>query len=166
MLVSKKLAFLLLLFTFTLISCAEDFMAEPEIRSYPNVQQSLWGHFEDFEHEARIRGLEIDLNAHDLTASISEIEDDGVAGVCQYGNHQTNNVIIDADFWDRTGFSSREFVVFHELGHCVLSRDHREAQNANGSCISIMASGTGDCRFNYTTLTRESYLDELFSFEN
>ncbi len=56
----------------------------------------------------------------------------------------------------------REFVVFHELGHCDLGRDHRDEAFDNGVCVSIMRSGLGDCRDYYHPRTREGYLDELF----
>lgn len=162
MLVSKRLSLIIPAFIFILASCQEDFIPEPVSKTYPAADQALWDHFSDFEAEALARGINIDLNAVDLTAGISEIDEENVAGLCQYGTHITNNVIIDGDFWNNTSFSSREFVVFHELGHCVLGRGHTELQNSNGSCTSMMASGTGSCRFNYTTQTRATYLDELF----
>ena len=53
-------------------------------------------------------------------------------------------------------------IFFHELGHCVLFRGHREDVNQNGSCVSIMRSGIEECWDNYRSTTREIYLDELF----
>ncbi|MEZ5042156.1 MAG: hypothetical protein R2828_19825 [Saprospiraceae bacterium] len=135
---------------------------EEVIAAYPGVEEALWVYFDRFEKEGVLRGLEIDLREAAVTGLIKEIEEDGVAGQCSYGSHQSNHVAIDKQFWDQASDLLREFVVFHELGHCNLGRDHREAAKADGTCESIMASGVGDCRDNYKSITREAYLDELF----
>ena len=54
-------------------------------------------------------------------------------------------------------------IVFHELGHCVLVRDHLDDADSEGNCLSMMHSGLGDCEFRYNGSTRNVYLDELFS---
>ena len=138
---------------------------EPEeevLAPYVGVDEALWIYFDRFEKEGLLRGLEIDLRQAEVTGVIEALEEDGVAGQCTYGSHRSNHVQVDQEFWERASDLLREFVVFHELGHCDLARDHREAANPDGTCQSIMASGTGDCRDNYRTSTRASYLDELF----
>jgi len=95
-------------------------------------------------------------------AEIIEIEENGVAGTCSYGSHTPRFIEIDATFWNQTGDNFKEFVVFHELGHCVLLRGHREDAHSDGSCVSLMRSGLGGCIDNYRPSTREGYLDELF----
>ena len=134
---------------------------EEEI-AYSNVPAALWDYFQSFEEEAQKRGLEIDLNASNITAEISEIDDSGVAGTCSYGAYHPNHIVIDKTFWERAGSLYKEFVVFHELGHCSLFRGHREDAYPNGTCVSIMRSGLGDCYDNYRISTRSKYLDELF----
>lgn len=134
----------------------------PTVRSFTNVDQRLWSFFEEFENEAAERGFTFDLNQHNLTGNISDIHDDGVAGSCSYGFRQANRVTIDMPFWDRAGYYSREMVVFHELGHCVLGRDHSEELTNNGFCASIMRSGTGNCQTLYNAQNKEYYLNELF----
>jgi len=74
-------------------------------------------------------------------------------------------VTVDRDFWLNSNGNFQEFIVFHELGHCFLHRGHREDSDAQGACISIMRSGLEDCQDNYNLLTREQYIDELFSPE-
>lgn len=130
--------------------------------SYPGVDQALWPYFARFEEEAQNRGFVFDLRALTITGVIEEIDEDGVAGQCNYFSHQPNHVTIDLEFWNRASDRGREFVVFHELGHCVLARDHREAAFSNGTCRSIMRSGVEDCRDNYSRVTRSDYLNELY----
>ena len=132
---------------------------------FSNVDNRLVSHFQEFENEAADRGFDFDLNALGITGVIEQIPEDGVAGTCQYGLH-IHHVTIDANFWNNASQNLREFVVFHELGHCVLNRDHEEGAFANGICISIMRSGLEDCRDAYNPNNRNYYLDELFSTIN
>ena len=145
-----------------LISCfseaGETAVAEPR---FTDVDSALWEYFERFEQEARTRGISYDLNDLGISGVIEQIPESGVAGTCQYGRH-VHHVTIDQNFWNRSSLLEREFVVFHELGHCVLNRGHDESAFNNGVCRSIMRSGLEDCRDAYSQSYREYYLDELF----
>jgi len=137
---------------------------EPEPpKDFPNVDQRLHSFFIKFEEEARARGMEIDINQTSVTAVIDEIDGQGVAGQCHRPNVLTNDIVIDESFINSNASDLlKELVVFHELGHCFLQRPHREDTYPTGACISIMRSGTGDCRDNYTNAFRDVYIDELF----
>ncbi|MDX1683632.1 MAG: hypothetical protein R3275_00260 [Saprospiraceae bacterium] len=134
---------------------------EPEITPVADPE-TLEYYFEKFETEAAVRGIIIDLEEYDLEARIDEIELPNVAGTCHYSSQYPNRVTIDMDFWNTSSILSREMVVFHELGHCVLYRSHREDAWSNGRCVSIMQSGLGSCRLLYNLENRTGYLDELF----
>ena len=73
------------------------------------------------------------------------------------------NILLDSQFWRRASEMEKEFLVFHELGHCYLGRSHLDEVAQNGNCQSMMNSGMGNCRINYNSQTRNEYLDELFS---
>ncbi len=133
-----------------------------ESASYPAFDTSLWPYLESFEIAAEQRGKDYDLNALDLAGMVDDIEDEGVAGLCHFGNSITNTITIDDDFWATASATFKEYVVFHELGHCVLFRDHDESTDQNGVCQSIMQSGTSGCLVQYNSQSREDYLDELF----
>lgn len=138
----------------------EEIPAEPV--GFANVDEALWVYFDRFELEASERGITIDIRSENITGNISEINTEHVAGTCNYSYRNPNKVTIDQEFWSRSGDRYREFVVFHELGHCVLYREHKEDANAFNICESIMRSGTGTCIDNYVRTTRDVYLDELF----
>ncbi len=170
---NAKFFFLSLVFIFGMFilctSCqpdeALDLTPEEELLplgQYPGVDPALWSYFASFEAEAAARGLDIDLYLSNITGKIAEIEEEHVAGQCTFSSAAPNAVTIDKTFWDRSSVLFREFVVFHELGHCFLGRGHDEATNPDGTCNSIMRSGVEDCRDNYRTTTRAAYLDELF----
>lgn len=167
--VSSWILFVALLFLLSSCQIDEVFSAESEpepasepVRYYPGVDEALWVYFERFEKEAARRGVGLNLAYSGVTGRVENITEDGIAGQCNYHSHADNHVIIDLDYWERATDLGREFVVFHELGHCELLRAHREDYHTDGTCASIMRSGSGSCRDNYTTLTRGRYLDELF----
>ena len=151
----------------------EEVIREPVVEApigYPGVDERLWPYFERFEEEGQLRNTPIDLRAARVTGQIEEIAQDAdnsgqVLGQCNYRRNSQHQVTIDENFWNRASDRGREFVVFHELGHCFLLRDHLETAFANGACTSIMRSGTGACRDNYTSFTRDTYLEELFDPE-
>lgn len=138
-----------------------DTFSEQSNAAYPNVDSRLWSYFENFELEARLRGIQIDLVHAEITGEVERIVEDGVAGTCQFGRH-IHHVTIDEDYWNQASQLWREMVVFHELGHCALDRGHLETENSNGACLSIMNSGTSGCNLRYNNTNREYYLDELF----
>lgn len=137
-------------------------MAPPAPAGYVGVDERLWIYFERFEEEAQSRGVAVDLRQAQITGLLEEIEQDRVLGQCNYQRNNHSRVTVDESFWNATSDGGKEFVVFHELGHCFLLRDHLEDTFLNGTCSSIMRSGNGACRDNYTRLTRGAYLDELF----
>ena len=151
-------------------SCQQDVFFDPEpeilieepILGYDGVEEALWIYFDRFEEEAQKRGLSINLRASNISGEIIDLGDEDVAGQCTYNSHLPNHVSIDLSFWNEAPDLYKEFVVFHELGHCELARDHRDEATENGICVSLMRSGLGDCRDNYNTITRAAYLDELF----
>ena len=132
---------------------------------YPNVEQTLWPYFQMFETEGAKRGILIDLVEEGIMGHIAHIDDGDVIGQCRYSHFQPNQVTIDHSFWNNASDAYKELVVFHELGHCYLWRDHNDTA-INGVCQSIMHSGGGGCRTLYNARNRSTYIDELFSESN
>ncbi len=124
------------------------------------VDTELQSYFNSFIAEGAKRGVSVDLS--EIYGLIEEIDEENVAGQCSYSSAHPNRIIIDKSYWERASIAYRELVVFHELGHCSLMRDHRDDSSPNGICQSIMNSGLSDCRLLYNDQNREAYLDELF----
>lgn len=122
------------------------------------IDSRLKPYFDRFEEEATLRGLDLDFT--DLEGRIEEL--DGLGGQCVRNTALPDQVLIDFVFWTQASEFEKEFIVFHELGHCVLNRSHLETKNPDGSCLSIMHSGSSGCRFIYNEGNREEYLEELF----
>lgn len=72
-------------------------------------------------------------------------------------------VLIDAKFWKAATYFSREAVVFHELGHCLLNREHNDKRmHANGESIPYSLMNSFAPKGLIYILNRQHYVDELF----
>lgn len=137
-------------------------VAEELPARYPGVDEALWPYFAAYEEEGSLRGVSVDLSALDVSADLVDTLDSGVAGQCTFDPRRPNELVVDSTTFGIVSERFREYIVFHELGHCERLRRHREVADAEGVCVSIMASGVGECRDNYTPASREALLDELF----
>ena len=140
-----------------IISCTDE-----EAYTFENeVDTELIQYFHSFAEEALERDVVINWDEEQLSASLMEITGDAV-GQCLTYDNGNRRINVDQNFWQASNTLAKEFLIFHELGHCVLGRAHYDESNSNGSCLSMMTSGEGSCRANYNNRTREEYLDELF----
>jgi len=151
----RKILWLSFLF-FTLISCRKE-----ENLTTPDIDERLKFFFDSFQQEGASRGQLI--NMKNITGQITDIETDGVLGRCNQSTSGTKQLLIDSIFWGKANLTEKEYVIFHELGHCALNRRHLDATNTDGTCISMMQSGNGSCKMIYNAQNRRKYLDELFS---
>lgn len=75
-------------------------------------------------------------------------------------------VTINPQFWNVSSLANREQLIFHELGHCVLNRKHREdfvrtADGWNTIQASIMYPyHLGESKYDYNY---NEYMKELFT---
>jgi hypothetical protein len=167
--------FLAILFFSVLQSCFDDNNTTTPIplpqfievgeatRSFDNVDTRLWIYFERFEDAATERGINFSLVAANVTGSIENEPGHDSAGRClQDTNGSLHHVSIREDFWANASVTNKEILLFHELGHCYLQRDHKDTALEDGSCVSLMRTGGSFCNDNYFEDTRDYYLDELF----
>ena len=86
----------------------------------------------------------------------------------------TNSVQIGVAFWRRLDRESRELLIFHELGHCILDRRHVQG-SAAGALDESIATGAAlqsimvvnILKFRETYIrNRDFYQNELFGCGN
>lgn len=131
---------------------------------FPTVQPELRPFFIAFEEEAAERGFTFNLTDEGITGNIVDLGGGNIVGLCRRLDEAPNRIAVDSDAFARGSEAFRELVVFHELGHCVLEREHLD-DSENGVCVSIMNSGTIGCELDLSDSDiREAYLDELFFF--
>ncbi len=146
-----------------LSSCQSDIGNEETLIDNLDIPNELSAHFETFQNEASTYGIQIDYEGSNVTAEISQINEGSVAGTCTTNGHNIRHIEIDQNFWNRASHLQREMVIFHELGHCILQRGHKEDGFQNGICKSIMRSGLGTCTDAYTPANRDYFIEELFT---
>src|SRR5687768_2229784 len=144
---------------FAINACEFEF--EPQIEHV--VDTTVEEYYERFIYEAAVRGLDVEYATYQVDAAIGDIPEHNVIGQCSWDQNHNHAITLDRAYWNSANDMQREFVVFHELGHCVLGRDHVDDADGNGNCESIMTSGTGSCRVLYVQNNRAKLLDELFS---
>ena len=125
------------------------------------VDEEIVGYFRSFAFEAALRGRTIDWDLERIATEFIDSETDAI-GSCLTYDDGSNLITIDKTNWDISSDVEREFLIFHELGHCLLERSHTNTSNLRGVCASIMNSGENICFLNYNTNTRNDYLNELF----
>lgn len=145
---------LLLIVGIIIMSCNKDQNNE--------IESELLTYFDSFELEAEARNLSIDIDNIDINGYVEDIEERGTLGQCKSYSDGSHTVVFDENYWDRITDLQREYLVFHELGHCILDRAHDDTKDANGNCNSIMQSGANTCKSIYSSENRTSLLDELF----
>lgn len=124
------------------------------------VDQEFQIHFDTFAEEATKRGYPITDEFYQISAEFQTIDDASAQCLSSSGGERT--IRVDEDYWNRISLTRREFVVYHELGHCYLGLSHDDSADPEGNCTTIMTSGLGGCRNVYSARTRETFLDQLF----
>lgn len=162
----RLLSFLLLLIVF---SCEEN-TPRPTVFQ---IDDGLLPYLETFLAEASSRGLTF-INEN-LIMEFGTAADE-VCGQCKIvenGGQRTILIVQNSFCWIDVPAQNREAIVFHELGHCLLARNHREDKLPNGAPASIMYSQNngpynpciydldGDNSCNKTS-RRAYYINELF----
>ena len=144
----------LILGTCFLLACnkADTLETDPELEPY----------FQLFADEALLRGITVDYELARIEGLIQDIPDANIQGQCFRNEERPRKVIIDVNYWDNATEAEKEFIIFHELGHCFLDRDHLDTRNTDGTCVSIMHSSPNVCAFELTDANRKEYFNELF----
>lgn len=139
----------MLLFLFLLLSCSTSRSA---------YRPDLLVHIKEFEKHCKCKVS--------IPIYISKIKSDSTIGLC-YGFKQSimfKFIILDETYWNESDMYDRESLVFHELGHCVLNKDH------DASMVSFFyfldyrpKSIMHPYSFYQYRLYRDDYIKELFA---
>lgn len=99
----------------------------------------------------------------DLIIRFADIPNPFENGACEVAGNATPQVTLDVHAWASMDDAEREALVFHELGHCVLRRRHRD-DRIQGVPKSVMY--TYALNSSIYTYYYDSYLNELYSIRN
>jgi len=130
---------------------------------------------EDFIEEGKKRGVELDIKEMEAFLVNEFSKEPSRSTVCGFGwwNYEHNGrrieILNSENCWGNRTYIEKENIIFHELGHAFLARNHISDTLPNRYAKSIMCSPfDGGCSSNYTTYydnpsLRSYFLDELFN---
>lgn len=100
----------------------------------------------------------------DVPVNFGDTENEQFEGVCFSYGDGTTEVIIRESWWNSASQPMRESLLFHELGHCALGRDH------DNSILEIMGISHKKSMMNSVIVNsnqytnhKAGYLTELFT---
>ncbi|MGR3810703.1 hypothetical protein [Jiulongibacter sp. NS-SX5] len=151
---------------------------EPILFEYRIASEAV-PYVEDFFKEGDKRGVY--LRKVNLIVEFTDSLENDLCGQCikPRGRKSGQRKVLiqrNSDCWNSKHFLNKEALIFHELGHCLLDRDHKEDLFPSGDPVSLMTKVLngpyqpcvyvfGDDEYikqcNRTT-RRDYYLDELF----
>ena len=145
--------FLKMLILILLVSCGKTVTKKEG--SKLNIHPLAQAYVASFEARAQrpITSLEITFREFDPGQT--------TLGYCQKGG-KSPLIVINLNFWNKPWFSEadKEQLIFHELGHCILNREHLNDTDSGGNPLSIMNY------YHFSNLQYEndysSYIQELF----
>jgi len=95
----------------------------------------------------------------DIPINFAKLEDQKI-GVCYTWDSGHAEVEIDPDFWKVATELEKKALIYHELGHCELGRDHYDDIREDNCAVSIMNwIIVGDFCLN---IHMDEYIKELF----
>ncbi len=160
--------------TLILLGCSNDEIGLTEFECAEgnfecNVDVALASYVNDFFEEAEARGNGFPRD-NIIAEFVDEIVINGIGfsgrGWSDYDGTGQKKIEILRNAWGTMNESQREILVFHELGHALLSRGHRNSRFPNCDRASVMCGDVCDgFRTIYTQADdqrRTYYLDELF----
>jgi len=147
---------LLILFPLTLTTCyRKDFFHAPD-EFIPYVEK--------FITAGNKRGILIQPGKEGLIIEFGVLENHQLGK--SKPNHSPQIITINQAIWPDLDTFQRKALIFHELGHCLLQRKHRNQLLPNGECASLLAGKENgfQCLPNlYSGLWWNYYVDELFN---
>lgn len=118
---------------------------------------------DSFLYQAAIRGFNFDLEEKGVSIEFGKTDDPDVNAYCALNS---STIVLDSLAWKSLSQPGKEFVVSHELGHCLLHRLHRNEKSDRQECISLLRGNEGGftCWCNFSTYYwKKYYYDELFA---
>ena len=115
----------LILLTLLLSGCAP-----PATNSIDSAFEPL---YDQFISQANASGLSLNPN-QGITIQFATLEQKDslgeVIGECSNAGYGGGTILIDTNFWNNADIDAQTVLLWHELGHCVLSEIHIQDPNA------------------------------------
>jgi hypothetical protein len=137
---------LFLIMVLCCFSCAKNDTALPSNRTV-NIDPIFQPYIAIYIKEAAARGVSVAIEEKGLTVVFQDL-DGGFNGRCHDFNDllqdttRAHEIHIDREKWNNELTDAyKEFLIFHEMGHCYEYRSHTTDTLPNGEWKSLMRDG-------------------------
>ena len=134
------------------------------VRQFSTTDGGFLSYITTFENNGKIEFNDPTFKVTNVPVNFGDTENPEFVGVCFTYSNGDKEIIIDKQWWDRVSPTSRESLIFHELGHCALNRVHNDEEiEKNGKTVraSIMNPGVVSS-MDYNSY-KPGYLHELYT---
>lgn len=136
-----------------------------EVRQFSSTNPIFSNIVTQFEQAGRQYSGNASFKVTDVPVNFGNTENEKFEGVCFSYPDGTTEVIIRETWWNSASQALKESLLFHELGHCVLGRDHdNEAFDIDGSSHKASMMNSVIVNSSQYSRYRAGYLTELFTF--
>jgi hypothetical protein len=155
----KKLNVVLVTFVLSLLGCKD-----PEVPK-ASIDLAFSSYFNQFLEEGKKRGINFTTAQQAITMQFSELPKK--YGFTGYTNYDTKTIDIIPE-WIDFPTPIKERLIYHELGHLMLGRNHNNLQLSNGEYASLMWTSKDNplkcvAPIYTSNLRKAYYFDELFN---
>jgi len=168
---TKHLLFLAQIYaaTYLIVTVAENLPTDGiEDKSIAEYVQTFKKAGESFSHGLKFPNLNIGMGIIKYMADAMNLgESSLVMGICNPATIPAT-ILISRQYWEASSDLDREQLIFHELGHCVLGRDHNDEITVleDGETVPLSLMNTYVIEEEHYTRYREEYIRELFTKVN
>lgn len=146
-----KMSKITILILFLLLAACGD---RPE-RYHNGIDPEFQQFFDEFTFDAGKHGRII---SYDIAINFHEIPENGRC------RHEAREILINKDVWEGIGLKERKALIYHELGHCLLGRDHDDEMMRIPGCACNASIMHPDMMSGFAfEMYEEEYIYELFT---
>lgn len=137
-----------------------------ETRQFSTTNPQFSELIKEFEKDGKEYKSDSSFVKGDVPVNFGDTEDEQFDGVCIIYSNGEREVLIKESWWKHASDTQKKLLVYHELGHCSLDRDHDESTvdiNGHHYKLSIMNPIIPSTYSFIDDARKTGYLDELFN---
>ena len=137
---------------------------ESAVRQFSTTDEAFTSYIEEFEQLGKTTTGDASFVVGDIPINFGDIENENFQGVCYTYTDGTKEIIIRASWWESHTDDYRRSLLFHELGHCRLDREHLDdTQEVEGEVLKVSMMNSVIVRPRDYNRFTDPYHKELFT---
>lgn len=111
---------------------------ESAIRQFSTTDAAFDSYISDFEQLGKTLDGDVNFVVGDIPVNFGDIKNPEFQGVCYSYSDGSKEIIIRKSWWDGHTDDYRRSLIYHELGHCRLGREHLDdTREVNGETLKV-----------------------------